>query len=207
MERRTIMAESDSLGDLISRLRAGDPEAAAEVVRRYEPVIRSRLRVWLRMQDPRLRRLFDSVDVCQSVLASFFVRASSGQYDLEQPEQVLGLLVRMARHKLVNQVARQQAQRRDVRRVEGTGLEDLQVAAPDPSPSEWCASQELLQEFRRRLSEEERALAERRSQGHDWATIAAELGGTPDGRRMQLTRALDRVAQELRLDTGGATDE
>jgi RNA polymerase sigma-70 factor (ECF subfamily) len=200
------MAENDSLGDLIPRLRAGDPEAAREVVRRYEPVIRARLRIWLRMQDPRLRHVFDSMDVCQSVLASFFVRAASGQYDLEQPEQLLGLLVTMARHKLSHQVHKQQAQRRDVRRVEGTGLDDLQVAAPEASPSEWCAGQELLQEFRRRLSDEERSLADRRGQGDSWATIAADLGGTPDGRRMQLARALDRVAEQLNLDSGRSED-
>ena len=37
---------------------------------------------------------------------------------------------------------------------------------------------------------------------HDWAEIARQLGGTPDGRRMQLTRALDRVSGELGLEDG-----
>jgi RNA polymerase sigma-70 factor (ECF subfamily) len=186
--------------DLIARLRAGDAQAAAECVRHYEPVIRSRIRVWLRMQDARLRRVFDSMDICQSVLASFFVRAASGQYDLEKPEQLLGLLVQMARHKLAHQVDKQQAQRRDVRRVREAGLDGVEVADPNPGPSEWCAGQELLQEFRQRLSAEERRLADRRAEGRDWAAIAAELGGTPDGRRMQLARALDRVAAQLGLD-------
>src|SRR5258708_11298862 len=106
------------MAGLIARVRAGDAEAAAELIRTYEPVIRSRIRVWLRMQDARLRRVFDSMDVCQSVLASFFVRAASGQYDLALPEQLLGLLVQMARHKLINQISKQQAQRRDVRRIQ-----------------------------------------------------------------------------------------
>src|SRR5262249_3476131 len=119
-----------------------------------------------------------------------------------KPEQLLGLLVQMARHKLANQVQKQQAQRRDVRRVQGAGLDGVDAADPDPSPSEWCAGQELLQEVRKRLSEEELALADRRAEGHDWAAIAAALGGTPDGRRMQLARALDRVAGQLGLDDG-----
>jgi DNA-directed RNA polymerase specialized sigma24 family protein len=196
------MSDKAPTADLIARLRAGDAQAAAELVRHYEPVIRSRIRVWLRMQDARLRRVFDSLDVCQSVLASFFVRAAAGQYDLEQPEQLLALLVRMARHKLADQVSKQQAQRRDVRRVRG--MEGGDVAAPDPSPSEWCAGQELLQEVRKRLSAEERHLADRRGEGHDWAAIAAEIGGTADGRRMQLARALDRVAAQLGLEGGAA---
>ena len=37
----------------------------------------------------------------------------------------------------------------------------------------------------------------------EWNEIAAELGGTPDGHRMRLTRALDRVAPELGLDDSG----
>jgi RNA polymerase sigma-70 factor (ECF subfamily) len=194
------MSEPDSALDLLPRVRAGDPEAAAELVRRYEPVIRSRVRVWLRMQDARLRRVFDSMDICQSVLASFFVRAASGQYQLDRPEQLLGLLVRMAQHKLAHQVHKQQARRRDVRRVTGGDLHDLDLAAPDAAPSEQCAGAELLQEFRRRLSEEERRIADLRVQGHDWAAVAAALGGTPDGRRVQLARALDRVAGQLGLE-------
>ena len=47
----------------------------------------------LRLTDPRLRRQYDSLDICQSVLASFFVRAAAGQYDLDRPEQLLKLLL------------------------------------------------------------------------------------------------------------------
>jgi RNA polymerase sigma-70 factor (ECF subfamily) len=52
--------------------------------------------------------VFDSMDICQSVLASFFVRAAAGQYDLQEPGQLIALLFRMARHKLAHQVARQE---------------------------------------------------------------------------------------------------
>jgi RNA polymerase sigma-70 factor (ECF subfamily) len=198
------MSEQGPTGTLIDRIRAGDAQAAAEFVRTYEPVVRSRLRVWLRMQDARLRRVFDSVDLCQSVLASFFVRAASGQYDLDQPDKVLALLVQMARNKLANLVSREQSQRRDVRRLREAGPPDREPVDPGPSPSEWCAGQELLEEFRNRLSVEERQIADQRSAGQDWAAIAAALGGTPDGRRMQLGRALDRVAAQLGLEVGPA---
>src|SRR5262249_31129664 len=68
------MSEHDSFGDFLRRLRAGDEQAAVELVQRYERVIRREAR--LRLTDPRLGRLVDSVDICQSVLASFFVRAA-----------------------------------------------------------------------------------------------------------------------------------
>ncbi len=201
------MSENVPMADVIARLRAGDAQAAAEFVRHYEPAIRLRIRVWLRLQDARLRRVFDSVDICQSVMASFFARATTGQLDLDQPDKVVGLLVQMARHKLAHQIQRQQAKRRDIRRVQGIPSHDLDLAASDPSPSEWCAGQELLQEVHKRLSPAERLLADRRALGHDWNAISMELGGTPDGLRMQLTRALDRITEQLGLDDGGTPAE
>jgi len=76
----------------------------------------------------------------------------------------------------------------------------VEVAARNPSPSDLCANQELLQEVRARLSDEERVIADLRADGRDWVEIAAHLGGTSNGRRMQFARALDRVAAQLGLD-------
>jgi RNA polymerase sigma-70 factor (ECF subfamily) len=194
------MADDDSFAGLVRRLRAGDGQAAEELVRRYEPQIRLEVRVWLRLRNPNLRRVFDSMDVCQSVLASFFVRAAAGQYDLDRPEELLPLLVGMARNKLAEQVRFQQQQRRDVRRVRSVGPEHLDLPGGGASPSQIAAGKELLAEFRNRLSEEERQLADRRAEGRDWAAIAAELGGTPEGRRKQLARAVDRVVRALGLE-------
>src|SRR5580704_2314877 len=101
---------------LLRRVRAGDAQAATELVRRYEPAIRRAARV--RLVDTRLNRLLDSTDICQSVLASFFVRVGLGQYELETPEQLLKLLATMTRNKLANQVKGHRAVRRDFRRVE-----------------------------------------------------------------------------------------
>ena len=58
----------------------------------------------------------------------------------------------------------------------------------------------VLGEFRRRLTEEERRLADLRGEGYTWEEIAARVGGTPQARRKQLARAVDRVARELELD-------
>src|SRR6516225_3387179 len=109
------MPDEPSFRDLIGRVRQGDELAAAELVRRYEPAIRRAVR--FRLTDPRLRRTCDSMDVCQSVLLSFFVRAASGQYDLDTPEQLLRRLTTMARNKLLNQARQQQAGCRDNRMV------------------------------------------------------------------------------------------
>jgi RNA polymerase sigma-70 factor (ECF subfamily) len=192
------MSDDNIFADLIRRLRGGDARAAEELVREFEPAIR--LEVHCRLRDPRLRRAFDSMDVCQSVLASFFVRAATGAYDLEQPDQLRKLLVGMARKKLLFQVRKQRAQCRDVRRLEPiTGADGTAVAA-DPSPSRQCEARDLLHSLQQRLTPEERRLADLRAQGREWPDIAVQLGGTPSGRRKQLTRAVDRVARELGLD-------
>jgi RNA polymerase sigma-70 factor (ECF subfamily) len=191
------MSTPSSFTDLIRRVRAGEAEAAAELVRQYEPAIRRSLRLRL---DPRLRRSCDSMDLCQAVLGSFFVRTAAGQYDLETPEQLLKLLATMARHKLYKARRDQLRARRDARREMAVNAEAQQVPAAASTPSQQVAARELLDEVRRRLSDEERQLMELRSQGHDWAGIAAELGGSPEALRKKLTRALARITRELGLD-------
>ncbi len=194
------MAEDAAFAAFVVRLRAGDDEAARELVRRFESAVRREIR--LRLTDANLRRVTGSSDVCQSVLASFFVRIASGQFEVDHPARMLALLLAMARKKLAAAARRHRALRRDGRRLEATPVDTLGIVGGGPPPCRVVAGRELLEEVRRRLSDEERDLADRRAQGAGWAEIAGELGGTVDGRRMQLTRALDRVSRELGLEGG-----
>jgi RNA polymerase sigma-70 factor (ECF subfamily) len=191
------MSEASAFADLLARVRAGDEQAAAELVRTHESALRRWVR--FRLTDPTMARALDPEDVCQSVFASFFVRAAAGQYDLAGPDDLVKLLVGMARNKLAMQARRHRAAKRDGRRRAVPGVEEVDPADGAASPSRQAAGRELLAEVRRRLGDEERRVADLRAQGQGWAEIAAELGGTPDGRRMQLTRALDRVSRELGL--------
>jgi RNA polymerase sigma-70 factor (ECF subfamily) len=186
--------------ELMSRVRAGDPDAATELVRHYEADIRLEIRVRLRIQDGRVRRMLDSMDIAQSVLASFFVGVAAGRFAPRHPQQLLGLFVTMARNKLLSQVRRQRRQKRDARRGESFDAFVHDVSAGGESPSQIVSGQELLGEVRKRLSVEERRLAELRGDGQPWTAIATELGGTAEGRRKQLERAFERIARELDLD-------
>ena len=127
------MSDSSSFADFICRIRAGDEQAAVELVREYEPLIRREVR--LRLHDPNLYRVFDSMDICQSVLASFFLRAASGQYDLDQPADLVKLLVGITRNKLAFQTRKQRAKRRDIRRIVLTPADELDVTGSSPTPS------------------------------------------------------------------------
>jgi RNA polymerase sigma factor (sigma-70 family) len=187
-----------SFTELIDRVRSRDEAAAAELVKRYESAIRRVVRIHLR--DARMRRLLDSSDICQSVLASFFVRTALGQYDLETPEQMLRLLTAIARNKLTNQAARLRAKRRDIgRNADADEPHDFAIDQAS-DPSEQASAREILKKVRDRLRPNELRLAEQRALGRGWKEIAAEFGGTDVALRKQLTRALDRVMSELGLD-------
>ena len=192
--RNRPMLEAGAFTVFMRRIRAGDEQAATELVRQYEPLIRREVR--LHLEDRGLCRLFDSMDVCQSVLASFFLRTAAGQYDLQSPPQLVKLLVTMARHKLASAARRQRRHKRDHRKaVGGHGVLD-QVAGTGPSPSEHVAGKELLERVRGERNDDERAVAELRAEGLGWPEIAGRLGGKPQARRMVLAgSALDRAGR------------
>jgi len=188
-----------SFAEFIRRVRAGDEQAAIDLIQRYEPAIRRAVRV--RLRDPRLRRLVESVDICQSVFASFFVRTSLGQYDLDSPDKLIRLLAAIARNKVAHQANREHAPCRDQRRI-NPGAVLGECPAPGSSPSQQVAARELVEEARRRMTGDELRLLDRRDQGLAWAEIATELGGRPDALRVRLARAVTRISKELGLDEG-----
>ena len=193
--------EPAEYSEFIRRVRLGDEQAAEQLVRQYEPEIRMEIRTRLRLRGQRLRSLFDSLDVCQSVMASFFVRAALGEFDLDDPRQLIRLLVGMARNKLADRVRHHHRQVRDVRRLEPAETLERAASQTDETPSQIVSARELLARFRERLTVDERQVADLRALGHGWDDVAAELGGTPDARRKQLARALQRVGNDLGLDS------
>jgi RNA polymerase sigma-70 factor (ECF subfamily) len=192
------MLADNLFADLLRRVRTGDQEAAAELVRLYEPAVRRAARV--RLRQSRLRRLLDSLDVCQSVLVGFFVRAALDLFKLDTPADLLRLLAVMVRNKVADLADRERAQRRDCRRTLPLANVERELASSAPTPSKVLAARELLQETRRRLSPDERQLLAWREQGRPWADIARELGVSGDALRKRLERAVDRVAEELQQE-------
>ena len=183
--------------DYVARLRSGDENSLEELVARYAPVIRLEAR--MRLRSPHLRTVLDSMDICQSVLKSFFRRAAAGQFNIDRPEDLRRLLVQMACNKSLEHVRREHAQCRDSRRSVTLG-DEAHLIAGGGDPVEEVEWQELLLRGRQMLTPDERLIAERRSDGRSWDEIAAELGGKPDQYRMRLARAQGRVAEALGLE-------
>jgi DNA-directed RNA polymerase specialized sigma24 family protein len=194
----SIVMANDAFLSFITRIREGDEDAARELVERFEGVIRREVR--LRLNDRALLRVFDSMDISQSVLVSFFARASSGEFEIESPHQLMRLLIGMTRNKLAFQVRRQHARRRDSRLSVATRVDELEVESALPNPGEAACDRDLVDTIRSRLGTEERQLADLRGDGWEWSDIARQLGGSVQARRMQLARAIQRVAKSLHLN-------
>jgi RNA polymerase sigma-70 factor (ECF subfamily) len=188
------MSDEPAFRDLIGRVRAGDAAAAEELVRHYEPVLRRMVHV--RLVGARLRRLFDTSDICQSVMASFFVRVALGQYQLHKPADLLKLLATMARNRVIDKARRHNL---DQAVLKAKLPEQAQVA-PGTSPGQQLALRELIEEAHRRLAPDERRVLELRQQGLEWAEIAAQVGGSPEALRKRFSRAVALVTQQLGLD-------
>jgi RNA polymerase sigma-70 factor (ECF subfamily) len=185
----------ESFVALIDSLRRGDGSAAAEFVRRYEPEIRRVVRV--RLVNPQLQRQFDSMDICQSVMANFFVRFGSGQFDIETPEQLLKLLVTMARNKLTDNARKQHSAKRDNRR-EGADDGALQGYADNVNtPSVEMMNREMLSHVRARLDTHEMELFEDRANGCQWDELAEKHKVSAEALRKRYSRAIDRVVGDM----------
>jgi RNA polymerase sigma-70 factor (ECF subfamily) len=185
------MTDDPDFADFVRRIRAGDDAAAVELVRQFEPLIRREVR--MRIGDDRLNRAFDSVDVTQSVFASFFTAASGGEFELDRPEQLAGLLMTMARNRLVSRARQEWQQVRDVRRLATEPGTLEQAPAKQPSPSQIASQKEQLELLNASLSVDEQQILELRSAGLSWEEVATQLGGSGHARRMQWSRSLDRL--------------
>ncbi len=195
------MPSNDTESDfarLIRLVRGGDADAAAKLLQQFEPELRIIARA--KLNDPQLRRLVDSMDICQSILGNFFFRASAGQFDIESPAQLQQLLAVMIRNKVTDHARRQKAVRRDVGRLLNHPVEDVPLANSGDTPSHMVAAKELASAAKKQFTPDELAIIERRIGGASWDEIASELELSPDAVRKQMKRATDRVAKSLGID-------
>lgn len=178
-------------------VKKGDQEAAARLVKQFEPKIHTAIRRLLMAKH--LRRELDAHDISQVVLATFFVRNLAMRFKLKNPDQLARLLVRMAKNKVRDEVRKLRADCRDHRRLEPGHVDYVLNALMqrNANPSKIVAIRELVSEVWLRLDKEERDLAEKRSQGVCWLVIASEHGESPEALRKKLARAVERVRYQL----------
>jgi RNA polymerase sigma-70 factor (ECF subfamily) len=181
----------------MSRLRAGDQAAAAEVFRRYT---RRLVALAANQFDSWLRLKVDVEGVVQSAFKSFFVRQGEGQFEgLADWDNLWGLLTVITirkcyrRHEYLHAECRDPT--REVARLNQAGDEETGLEAIDrePTPLEAAILAETVERLLSSLAPPERAIVELSLQGYSTTEIADRL------KRSQRTvrRVRDRIKHRL----------
>jgi len=182
----------DSFKELMDRVKAGDQKAAFQVALGYGPVIQQIAR---RLIDRmRLRRFFDSTDICQSVLCKFLQKVKEDKFTFADPADLAHLLMVMVHNRVIDKARHLRAERH--KRVQpAAALEQFPDDVEEPSVR--LSRQEMAERARLLLSEDEWLLVEARISGQSWEEIAALLGIELDAARMRYARILQRLKDTL----------
>jgi DNA-directed RNA polymerase specialized sigma24 family protein len=183
--------------DLVERVRAGDAAATTEMFATYGPIIKKVVAAIMRVES--MMRAADPSDIYQSVMASFFIRVALGQFEISRPEQLTALLQKIAKNKVAD-LARRPEHRAGFVPVAAPGVSGIELADTAKGPASQVMWKDLLDEVRKRFTDEERRVSDLRANGLKWDDVAAQLGEKADAARKRLDRAIERITCELNLE-------
>lgn len=192
------MFEEATFRVLITRVQAGDREAADALIRLYEPQLRRIARV--RLNSPALRRELESTDVCQSVMFAAVQGLAQGNLQCDSPEKLLSLLAVIAQNEVHKVVRGQHSQKRDCTRLVDADVREIDPALQSDTPSLKVERAEFLQVVLDRLTAEEQFIAHQRAQNVSWHELGERLGVGADALRVRFHRKVNTIRQELGLD-------
>jgi RNA polymerase sigma factor (sigma-70 family) len=176
---------------LLTAIRCGDQDAGWELIEKYERHIRA---VIYRRQNRRLQSKYDSTDFVQAVWASFF-RNPSQLDGMTEPDQLIALLITIARNKVIDTTRRYQGSRRDVSRevtLCGGSTSAGNGSSSVTTPSHVAMAREQLERTLYRLTPDHQRIVQMRFTGATFAEIAEEL----QIHERTARRVIERVLQE-----------
>jgi RNA polymerase sigma factor (sigma-70 family) len=204
--RSPALAESPPTGStgrsvdgLFARARSGDEEAWEELLRQcYPKVVRT---VRRRLNQP-MRSLYDSADFASDVWRSLL--AKPDRFDFPNIGALLSFLEQAATQKVVDEHRRLHTLNHDQTRT--TSLDSgadgyspgMQVAATDPTPSQYSMANEGWEEANERTDEAGRRVLEMARKGSSTREIAEAVGWSI--RKVQ--RTLKELGDARRSDHG-----
>ena len=188
------MAES-LFEKMLAAVRSGDEASVADLLSRHEHNLRRV--IGLRLNDPKLRRLFDTMDIYQSVVLDFLKWVPTGGAALQSPEHLGNMLTRMVRLKIL-------AKARAAKNRPHGLPDDYDLAAAGPTPSRVVATEDLARFFLARIADDaDRRLVERRFSGLSWEEVAEGTGQSADLARIKVTRLIERLRRDYPEETNG----
>src|SRR5215470_8479867 len=158
------MAPSDSFTDLMNRLRNGEDDAAARAV--FQRFTNQLIALARRRFGPAFQHKVDPEDAVQSAYKSFFLRYGEGKLEVNDWNNLWGLLTIITLRKCLDRVKYHRAGRRNVQREaaaqSGTlGTEPWwEAVAREPTPEEAAVLAETVEQLLSSLEEEERPVLE-----------------------------------------------
>jgi RNA polymerase sigma-70 factor (ECF subfamily) len=178
----------------MQRVRAGDPRAAQEVFDRYSEPIRRVVRRYLHQ---RLRTQYDSIDILQTVWASFF-QVPPEQYTFATPEDLIGFLSQMAHNKAVDVFRRRlQTDKNNLNRQvsfdEPAADLDRTLPVRQPTPSQLAIAEEHWERIIKGQPPRVRQVLEMLRMGHTQREAADRFGLHPKTIKRLLEKLLPRV--------------
>lgn len=185
--------------DLLVRTQRGDRAALEQLIARYLP----RLRRWTSGRVPAwARRASDTDDLVQETLIKAFARLGEFDYRGE------GALLAYLRQAILNRI---RSEIRSARRRPAAEALSEAIEAPGLSPLEAAIGADALRDYEAALSrlkaEEREAIVARIELGLTYVELAGVLGKpSPDAARMAVTRAVVRLAEELRHARSGKSE-
>jgi len=174
------------LHSLVDRLRCGDAQAAEELLRQYEPILRVIVR---RQLSAPLRRKFDSVDIVQSVWADVFDGFRQDRWEFSDAAHLRAFLVRTARNRLIN---RSRQQKTEVCQPDYQWEEQRDDALG--SPSEEFEADELWNRMMSLCPAQHQDILRLRRQGYSIDEIAQRSGLHPGSVRRIFYNLARRLA-------------
>lgn len=173
---------------LLGRLRSGDDDAAHSLYMRYA---RRLLSLAHHKTSADLATRVDPEDIVQSVFRTFFRRASAGQYDVPEGEELWKLLLVIALNKVRAQGNFHRAGRRDVSRTQALPVEGDAKDQDDQRMAEQIL-QMSIDEIVVQMPETSRQIIRMRVEGYAIQEIAVKLSRSK--------RTIERVLQGFRAE-------
>lgn len=183
------MAEAnEEFERLMERLRAGEPEAAEELYRKYADHV---LRAVRRKLQHGMRRHFDSVDFTQDVWGSF-IAVPPETFTFTTPRGLIHYLAGMAAHKVLDATReRCNTAKRDAAREEPMLQEP---AAPrNESASQVAIAGERWQQLIEGLTPPQRQVVQLLQEGYTYEEIAGQLNLHPKAIQRLIRMLAERV--------------
>ncbi len=173
---------------LLGRLRSGDNDAARSLYMRYASRL---LSLANRKTSADLATRVDPEDIVQSVFRTFFRRASAGQYEVPEGEELWKLLLVIALNKVRAQGNFHRAGRRDIGRTQALPEDTRPLEHEDQRLAEQIL-QMSIDEIAAQLPESSRQIIRLRIEGNSIQEIAEST--------CRSKRTIERVLQSFRAD-------